>query len=200
VYLAVQERRSRIAQGLVRHFGMDVGSLRVLEIGCGSGGNLLELISLGFRPDHLVGNDLLPERAAVARQRLPAAVTVRDGNALELDFPQASLDIVYQSTVFSSILDADFRSALARRMWEWVRPGGAVLWYDLAFDNPSNRDVRGVKPAEIRRLFPAGKMQVQTVTLAPPISRRVAPFHPALYAFFNAIPVLRTHRLCWIIK
>ena len=200
VYLAAQERHRRIAQGLVRHFGMDVGGLRALEVGCGAGGNLLELIALGFRPEHLIGNDLLPERIAVARERLPAAVTLLPGDALALDVAPGSLDIVYQSTVFSSILDAGFRAALAQRMWEWLRPGGAVLWYDFAFDNPANRDVRGVKPAEIRRLFPRGTVHARSVTLAPPIARQLAPVHPILYTLANAITLLRTHRLCWIIK
>jgi hypothetical protein len=38
------------------------------------------------------------------------------------------------------------------------------------------------------------------VTLAPPLARTVCRVHPALYTALNALPLLRTHLLCWIEK
>jgi len=102
--------------------------------------------------------------------------------------------------VFSSILDAATQRELAAAMWRWLRPGGAVLWYDFAVDNPRNPDVRGVPRARLRELFPEGRQQVQRITLAPPIARRVCRWHPSLYTVFNTIPLLRTHLLAWITK
>ena len=61
---------------------------------------------------------------------------------------------------------------LADRMWHWVRPGGAVLWYDFAVDNPRNQHVRGVPMARVRALFPEATVQARRVTLAPPLVRR----------------------------
>jgi hypothetical protein len=84
-------------------------------------------------------------------------------------------------------------------MWRWLRPGGAVLWYDFTFDNPANRDVRGLPPARVRALFPRARITSRRVTLAPPIARRLCRVHPALYALFD-IPLLRTHLLAWISK
>ena len=78
--------------------------------------------------------------------------------------------------------------------------GGGVLWYDFIYNNPSNPDVRGVPVKLVRELFPAGKMIVRRVTLAPPISRRVTRIHPSFYTIFNFFPFLRTHVLCWIQK
>jgi SAM-dependent methyltransferase len=200
VYLAVQER-DRALIGLLRNAGLPpLADRTALEIGCGIGSNLLDLLRLGFRPANLCGNELLPERVAVARERLPAAVRVLPGDALQLDLPDASFDVVMQSTVFTSILDRDFQQRLARRMWEWVKPGGGVLWYDFVYDNPRNPDVKGVALARVRALFPDGTMRVRRVTLAPPISRFVTRVHPALYWVFNAAPFLRTHVVCWIGK
>ncbi len=199
VWQTMQERQ-RVLISLLARQGRPLSHLDVLEIGCGTGVNLLELLRLGFDASRLVGNELLPDRAAEARRRLPSEVRLVEGDASSLPFAPAAFDIVYQSTVFTSLLDEAFRTRLAARMWEWVRPGGAVLWYDFTFDNPSNPDVRGVPLARIRELFPAGQISAHRVTLAPPISRRVCRIHPAAYTLFNAIPWLRTHVLAWIAK
>ena len=110
------------------------------------------------------------------------------GDAANLD-PTLKFDIVFQSTVFTSILENDFRERLAKRMWELTKPEGIVLWYDFEFNNPRNPDVRGVPWQEVRGYFPdATHVMKKRTTLAPPIGRRVGQF----YNFLN-FPFLRTH-------
>jgi hypothetical protein len=125
---------------------------------------------------------------------------VLPGDALALPLPDAGLDLILQSTVFSSLLDPGFRARLAARLWAWLKPGGAVIWYDFAVGNPRNPDVAGMPLAELRRLFPAASIDARRVTLAPPLARRAAALHPALPALLNTVPLLRTHRLAWIAK
>lgn len=200
VWQSFQERQRAMLKLFAACAGRPLGDISVLEIGCGSGANLLEMVRLGFDPARLVGNELIPERAAAARRNLPAATRLLAGDATQLDLTTGSFDIVYQSTVFTSLLDAAFQQRLADAMWRWVKVGGGVLWYDFIVDNPRNPDVRGVPLARVRRLFPHGRVQVRRVTLAPPISRRVCRIHPAAYHLFNLLPFLRTHVLCWIGK
>lgn len=200
VWQTVQERQRAMLGLFVKHGLADLSSLRLLEVGCGSGGNLLELLRLGFRPEHLAGAELLPERLAAARATLPAATALYGGDATALALEAQSQDIVFVSTVFSSLLDDAFQQRLADTMWRWVRPGGGVLWYDFTVDNPANRDVRGVPLARVRQLFPQGRVDARRVTLAPPIARRVARLHPSLYTLFNTVPALRTHVFAWIAK
>ena len=114
--------------------------------------------------------------------------------------PKASYDIVYTSTVFSSILDDSFQLMLAERMWSLLKPGGFILWYDFIYNNPWNQDVRGVKLRRVTELFPLGTLRCHKLTLAPPISRVVTRIHPRLYGLLNALPILRTHVLCEIEK
>ncbi len=200
VMQARQERLRVLAALLQRHARRPLAELSLLEVGCGAGDNLLDLIGLGFDPARLLANELLPERAAAARARLPATLRLLEGDALALPLAEGSLDLVLQSTVFSSLLDADFRSRLAARLWAWLKPGGAVVWYDFAVDNPRNADVKGMPLAEVRRLFPAATIDARRVTLAPPLARGAARLHPALPALLNTLPLLRTHRLAWIAK
>ena len=200
VWMAVQERQRAMLHLFARRGWQDLGSLKVLEVGSGSGTNLLELLRLGFLPEQLTGSELLPLRHARARAALPAAVTLHEGDATGLDLPARSQDIVLVSTVFSSLLDDAFQQRLADRIWHWTRPGGGVLWYDFTVDNPRNPDVRGVPLRRVRELFPEAAIEAMRVTLAPPIARVVSRWHPALYTLFNTLPLLRTHVLAWLAK
>jgi SAM-dependent methyltransferase len=197
---AAQERQRAMLRLFSRVGLADPDRLHLLEVGCGTGGNLLELLRIGFSPEHLVGIELLPERCAQARRVLPAALKLIEGDALHADVTAGSQDIVFVSTVFSSLLDDVFQQRLADAMWRWLKPGGAVLWYDFTFDNPRNPDVRGVPLARVRALFPQGQVQARRVTLAPPLARIVCRVNPSLYGVFNALPLLRTHVLAWLAK
>jgi len=200
VWQTLQERQRAMLALFARAGVRNVGGLKLTEVGCGAGGNLLELLRIGFAPEHLTGLELLPERHMQARRVLPAATTVWQGDAADAPVEAASQDIVLQSTVFSSLLDDAFQQRLADAMWRWLRPGGAVLWYDFTVDNPRNPDVRGVPLRRVRELFPLACIAHRRVTLAPPLARRVARVHPALYTAFNVLPLLRTHVLAWIAK
>jgi len=197
VWQTLQERQ-RAMLGLFAQTGLDdLSRLHLLEVGCGAGGNLLELLRLGFAPDKLSGVELLPERLALARAVLPEALVLHGGDALDAAVADRSLDIVFVSTVFSSLLDDAYQQRLADAMWAWLKPGGAVLWYDFTVNNPRNPDVRGVPLARVRELFPLGRLRHRRVTLAPPLARAVTRIHQGLYRWFNALPVLRNHILAW---
>jgi SAM-dependent methyltransferase len=201
--VAEDERLPRLLRR-IDGLGRDRASIDLLEIGCGSGRNLLHLIAAGFSPERLVGNELLPDRVRSARRDLPGSVRVLEGDAASLELPDASFDVVFASTVFSSILDDSVRRNVADSMWRMLRPGGAILWYDFAVDNPRNPDVRGVPDRQIGRLFPEGECDVERITLAPPIARLALRAPRALgalaYRTLAILPMLRTHRIAWIAK
>jgi len=200
VWQSVQERQRamlRLFAALNLH---PVSRLRVAEVGCGAGGNLLELLRMGFAADRLAGVELLPERFAQARHALPAELALWRGDASQWAVRPGSQHIVLQSTVFSSLLDNAFQHKLADAMWSWLAPGGGVLWYDFTMNNPRNPDVRGVPMKRVRELFPQAVIRQRRVTLAPPIARAVCRVHPGLYHLFNAVPALRTHVLAWLEK
>ena len=197
---AVQERQ-RVMLDFFRRAGWSsLADKRGVEIGCGAGGNLQELLRLGFMPERLTGIDMLADRIEHARHVLPSALRLIQGDARLADIEASSLQLVLQSTVFSSVLDSSARHTLAAAMWRWLAPGGAVLWYDLRVDNPRNPDVHGVPLAEVRALFPQARITARRVTLAPPLARAVCRVHPRLYPVFNVLPPLRTHVLAWVAK
>ncbi len=198
--LASGQELDRALWGLLKQAGIqDFRSARLLEVGCGAGGNLMRFLRWGFSPDNVVGNELLDERVEQARRTLPAELKIIAGDATRMQLPN-QFDVVHQSTVFSSILDDAFQQRLAERMWSLAKPGGGILWYDFVYDNPRNPDVRGVTLGRIRELFPEGRITSRRVTLAPPIARRIASLGPLVYDAVNLLPMLRTHMAVWIAK
>jgi SAM-dependent methyltransferase len=192
--------RQRAMIELFRSLRVNPPTTRLVEVGCGTGKNLLEFLRFDFQPEHLQGIELLDESAAQARSVVPNTLRIITGDAADpmcCAIPPASQDIVFQSTVFSSLLDDSFQERLAARMRSWLRPGGGILWYDFTVDNYLNADVRGVPVSRIRQLFPDGHLRFRRITLAPPIARLVTRVHPALYPFVNC-SCLRTHVLAWI--
>jgi len=53
--LAVQERQRALADLFVSIGYRDLASVHLVEVGCGTGSNLLELLRFGFRPERLQG-------------------------------------------------------------------------------------------------------------------------------------------------
>jgi SAM-dependent methyltransferase len=197
---SVHERQRAMLRFFESKLQTPLAALDLVEVGCGAGGNLLELLRFGFAPARLQGVELLADRLAHARAVLPEALHLHGGDALDLALPPASQDIVFVSTVFSSLLDCDYQQRLASHLWSWLRPGGAVLWYDFTINNPCNADVRGMPRSCVAALFPGGQLTWQRVTLAPPVARAAVRIHPTLYTVLNALPLLRTHALAWIAK
>lgn len=171
----------------------------ILDIGCGHGGVLASLIDLGAQPHNLYGIDLLPERIEAARRAYPN-IHFSCGNAEHLDFPDALFDLVLLFTVLSSILDDRMAHNLANEVRRVLKPGGAVLWYDFRYNNPWNPHVRGMTKNHIGRFFPGFEMHLRTITLLPPLARRLGRLTPVLYPLLAAIPPLRTHYLGLFIR
>lgn len=164
----------------------------IADIGCGAGQWLAEFVRWGAQATNLHGIDLLEDRIASARTRLPQA-DLRCGDARQLPWPDNCFDLVTQFTVFSSILDPDFRRDLAREMLRVLRPGGHILWYDCRYSNPVRIAVRGLNRREIARLFPNCRIDFVVTTLVPPLSRAVARHSCALAAALESLRFTCTH-------
>jgi SAM-dependent methyltransferase len=191
----IQERERRVLNLLTSQGLSRLAEQHILEIGCGTGYWLGEFIKWGARPENLTGIDLLPEKLVAARSALAAKVGLAQANAAYLPFPSGTFDLVLQSMVFTSILDAAMKQAVAGEMLRVLKPRGLILWYDYHTNNPRNPDVRGVKKREIHCLFPGCQIRLQRVTLAPPLARLLAPYSLLLCSLLEKLFFLNTHYL-----
>ena len=191
----MQERERRLLTLLRRHGFTLLDRYKILEIGCGTGYWLREFIKWGARPEHIAGVDLLSDRVTEAKKLCPEAVQILCGSAAELAFPSETFDLVLQSTVFTSVLDANMKHQMAAEMLRVVKPDGCILWYDYRVNNPWNADVRGINRREIAQLFPGCPMQLHGITLAPPLVRLLAPYSWLTCYVLGKVSWLCTHYL-----
>jgi ubiquinone/menaquinone biosynthesis C-methylase UbiE len=165
---------------------------KILDIGCGSGSLLNWFSELGAQSKNLSGVDLVPDRIDVARNRYPD-FTFETANAESLDFPDKCFDLISTYTVFSSVLDDRMSNNIAKTITRLLKPDGAIIWYDLRYPNPKNRNLRAMTKTRIRRLFPEFNLDLEPTTLLPPIAERLGRHTEWLYPLIRKVPVLRSH-------
>jgi SAM-dependent methyltransferase len=192
--LMVQERERFLSRLLAKQGVDSLDQFRAFEAGCSTGYNLRQILQWGARPENLAGIDLDPAAVDYCRAHAPE-IRAHHGSADSIPEPDESFDLSLAFTLFSSVPDEDVSYGIARELFRITRPGGLILVYDLRRRNPGNSKVHRVDQEDIRRWFPKCPLRVQSITLAPPIARRVAPYAPWLYGPLATVPLLRTHAM-----
>jgi ubiquinone/menaquinone biosynthesis C-methylase UbiE len=105
---------------------------RVLEVGCGTGATLRALVRRADFKGSAIGVDQSPEFIAAARRfaaEEPAVSGIQFdvGDAHQLDFPDASFDVVFAHTLISHVTDP---LAVLMEMVRLVKPGGRLAIFD----------------------------------------------------------------------
>lgn len=193
------ERERVYASMLFNAFGSDLSGLSVIDVGCGAGGFLRMLVNWGATPRLLTGTEYLHDRIELAAMRSAPEIRWHQG---DLSFTQdGSYDLVTANTVFSSVLEKEARVGLAREMWRILKPGGYLMVFDFRYDNPVNKDVRRVTRRELDEYWKHGDRQrYQTLLLAPPLARMIAPYSLPFARLLGWVPFLRSHFVYMIKK
>jgi SAM-dependent methyltransferase len=162
--------RLRAIAALLRDRGIVLGGASILDIGCGYGRSLIDLLVLGAEPQRLAGVDVLEDRVDRARSVLSNA-DLRVGDATSLPWPDDTFDVVTQFTALSSIADARWRMAAANQMRRVLKPNGVIVSWDLVRrfgDSPA-----GLGRGELVRLFNPTSMDTRRTGLDPRLASRL---------------------------
>jgi SAM-dependent methyltransferase len=190
-----QEREQHVLALLNSRGLLPLSGQRILEVGCGTGKWLRDMLRWGANAGNLHGVELLEASAARARRLCPPAVTIECGNAAELRMAPNTFDIVLQATVFTALFDDSIKRAIAAEMIRVLRPGGVILWYDHCVSNPQNPYFQPIDQDEIGRLFPGCSLELHRVGLATPLVHLLASRSPKMCWMLSRIPALCSHYL-----
>lgn len=170
--------------------GISIPEARILDVGCGDGRLLAWFVEHGAASQSCVGIDLVPERTRAAEARLPGARFVCT-DASTIPAAGDSFDLVCLSMLLSSVLSPELAAQISSECTRVLAPGGAIAWYDSRYPNPANPDVRAVGRRTLRRLFPEFSIELESVSVLPPLSRRLGRATRMLYPALAAVPPLR---------
>ena len=129
----------------------DLSGKRVLDVACGTG-DLAEAFAMAG-PEHVEGIDFTPEMLDIARNRSvktgASSLTWRVGDAMALDVPDRSVDVVSIAFGLRNVLKPEAALAEFKRV---LRPGGKVLV--LEFSEPTNPLIRGCNRLYTNHIMP----------------------------------------------
>lgn len=179
---------------LKQHHFTQLADKKILDVGCGTGIQLQRFAAYGAKTAHLSGIDLVSGHIEQA-QSLNPSIDWQVGSGHELPYADASFDLVTLFVVFSSILDRTLRQQIAEEVWRVRRSGGLILCYDFMYSNPRNPAVVGIPQKDMQHLFQhrGVHFDFRRVTLAPPLSRLIAPRAQWLAALLESLKILNTH-------
>jgi ubiquinone/menaquinone biosynthesis C-methylase UbiE len=188
----VQHREWEIVKMLKRAGIRTLQDKKILDVGCGDGRELINLIRYGAKPENLYGIDLIEDRIIEAKKLHPF-INFISGDASTLPYFNEYFDIVMQFTVFTSILDKNMKKKIAEEMIRVLKPDGIILWYDYYVNNPRNPDVKRVSKKDIYDLFPNCEIYLKRIILAPPITRLIARRSQLVCYILEKLKIFNTH-------
>ena len=143
------------------------------------------LKKFGAAEKNLHGIDLREDRLSYAKKRFPkSSFNLMD--ARNINFNDSSFDMVISFTLFSSVLNMDYRKQIAREMVRVLKPRGVILYYDFRYNNPFNRNVMKLDIKIWKSLFPNMKMEL-TLLLLPPLVRLFGGLAKLFYPILSKI-------------
>jgi len=175
----------------------DLPDRRFLDLGAGGLFWTEQIMRMGLIPENCVGCDLLQWRLAEGR-RLGREVAGVVASAGALPFGPGIFDLVSLLTLMTSVTDKSQRQKIATEIKRVLRPGGYVFWYDFRYNNPFNRYTRAIGKREIEALFGDWPIRYESLTLLPPLARKLGGKLPLLLNSLHALPILRSHYLAII--
>lgn len=153
---------------------------KVLDVGCGSGSSLKQMMDIGFPPGQLYGIDKTEEDIEKGKKEFPN-IHFRCGNAQITEYDSSFFDLVFESTMFI-MLDNNTSQNIACEMMRIVKPKGYIMLIDWQY---GKKQYNALSKKRITEMFEVGLMTEvicsKNGALLPPVGRFLSKHIPALY-------------------
>ena len=163
---------------------------KVLDVGCGAGGGVINLIRLGFSPSNIYGIDILRDRIAEAKVRFPNINWIY-GDASCMKFEDNFFECVMESTIFLQMTDDELSGRIAKEMTRVTKRGGYIILIDWRYSHPFNKTYKGLSKKRLAKLFDVGTktsvFKIHKGALVPPIGRFISKNIPSVYFVLQSL-------------
>ncbi len=181
----------------------DPSAALVLDVGCGAGGDLFQLLRLGYDPGKISGIDILSDRIRIAKSTYPS-MKFMEGDARKMNLANDCFDLVFESTMFATLNDNDMRKSIAEEMLRICKVNGYILLVDWRTPMIWNKSYKALTRKEVRRLFGVGtRTTVETIqrgALVPPIGRFLSAFAPWIYFLVAGLLPFLVGQVTYVLK
>jgi ubiquinone/menaquinone biosynthesis C-methylase UbiE len=157
---------------------------KVLDVGCGSGGSLLQFLGFGFAPGSLYGIDSNPGRIQEGKERYPN-LNFTCGDASRMGYNSDYFDIVMESTMFMTLPDDTLSQKIAEEMVRVVKPSGYIMLIDWRYSHSEQHEYKALSRKRINHLFKVGTKTTihcfRRGALLPPFGRFLSTYFQSFY-------------------
>ena len=188
----ISEQRYYMLQDLLKKNNTSFKKKNILDLGCASGNLMTLLINLGANEKNISGIDIRDSSILNAKRRYPKAhFNMMD--ARKLTYENNTFDCIISFTLLSSVLGFDNRKRIISEAMRVLKPNGFVIYYDMRYNNPFNNNIVGINKKELSKLFTNMKLDLNLLTIVPPVARRLGFLTKFLYPQISKISLFNSH-------
>lgn len=122
----------------IRAEGLDIGRIRVLDLGCGTGRYLARLYEKGIR--NIKGIDLSHKQIELARENNAGNnVKLLQGDVLNLPFATDSFEVAYTINCLHHLESWERQLQVFEELKRVLTPGGILFVHEISTQNPAIR-------------------------------------------------------------
>lgn len=181
----------------------DFSSMKVLDVGCGDGGSLINLIKAGFEPVNITGIDILEDRIENAKRRFPN-ISFLNADAAKLPLKDCEFDLVIESTMFVQLTDISLCKAIAEEMIRVVKTNGHIMLIDWRYSKPWSVKYKGLSNKQLNLLFDVNSrtrlMSTKNGALIPFIGRYISKNCSSIYFLVQKLFPFLAGQVTYLLK
>jgi len=187
----------------IRAIKHDLQTARILDVGCGGGADIYELVRLRYSHRNITGIDIRSECVAEAKQLWPQVCFIQ-GDASQMEFEDGCFDLVFESTMFATLPDDVLSAGIAAEMVRVCKPGGYLLLRDWRTPKPRDANYKALTKARLRKLFAVGRdtrvVGIHKGALVPPVGRFLSARLPSVYFLVAALLPMLVGQVSYLLQ
>lgn len=159
-----------------------MSQVSVLDIGCGDGRFLRQLIDWGAEPERLAGVDINKDIIALAQKLSAPGINYEVAHADQLPYEDKSFDIILMIGVMQHIMEKSLRRRIADELLRVLKDDGILICYNInenaetKFQHKQLREsTKGITEKELKKIFVSCNVDHENILLSDSIIFRNVP-------------------------